>query len=313
MIAFASSLDQAGPFTRDVTDAALLLSAHGRPGPVRQHQHRPARAGHSCRRRPTSRASASACPEELTGEGIEPGVLDGVQRDARPRPRARRDGRDDAPAALAARPRRLLPDRAGRVLVEPRPLRRRALRLPRRRRRAACSGCTPRRASRASAPRSSGACMLGTYALSSGYYDAYYGRAQKVRTLIARDFDAPPGRASTSSSRPTAPGRRVRARRQDRRPARDVPQRRLHGADVARRHPGASRSRTGSPRACRSASRSPARRSARTASSTRRTRSSRRSASTDRGRSHDATTNPSSGWRSTSSSRPARRCSAAAS
>jgi aspartyl-tRNA(Asn)/glutamyl-tRNA(Gln) amidotransferase subunit A len=31
--------------------------------------------------------------------------------------------------------------------------------------------------------------MLGTYALSSGYYDAYYGQAQKVRTLIARDFD----------------------------------------------------------------------------------------------------------------------------
>ena len=27
--------------------------------------------------------------------------------------------------------------------------------------------------------------MLGTYALSSGYYDAYYGRAQRVRTLIA--------------------------------------------------------------------------------------------------------------------------------
>ena len=32
--------------------------------------------------------------------------------------------------------------------------------------------------------------MLGTYALSSGYYDAYYGQAQKVRTLIVRDFDA---------------------------------------------------------------------------------------------------------------------------
>ncbi|MET9339581.1 MULTISPECIES: Asp-tRNA(Asn)/Glu-tRNA(Gln) amidotransferase subunit GatA [unclassified Nonomuraea] len=32
--------------------------------------------------------------------------------------------------------------------------------------------------------------MLGTYALSSGYYDAYYGQAQKVRTLIARDFEA---------------------------------------------------------------------------------------------------------------------------
>jgi aspartyl-tRNA(Asn)/glutamyl-tRNA(Gln) amidotransferase subunit A len=32
--------------------------------------------------------------------------------------------------------------------------------------------------------------MLGTYALSSGYYDAYYGTAQKVRTRISEDFNA---------------------------------------------------------------------------------------------------------------------------
>jgi aspartyl-tRNA(Asn)/glutamyl-tRNA(Gln) amidotransferase subunit A len=32
--------------------------------------------------------------------------------------------------------------------------------------------------------------MIGTYALSSGYYDAFYAKAQKVRTLIKRDFDA---------------------------------------------------------------------------------------------------------------------------
>ena len=32
--------------------------------------------------------------------------------------------------------------------------------------------------------------ILGTYALSSGYYDAYYGQAQKVRTLISQDFAA---------------------------------------------------------------------------------------------------------------------------
>jgi aspartyl-tRNA(Asn)/glutamyl-tRNA(Gln) amidotransferase subunit A len=32
--------------------------------------------------------------------------------------------------------------------------------------------------------------MIGTYALSSGYYDAYYGSAQKVRTLIQNDFNA---------------------------------------------------------------------------------------------------------------------------
>ena len=31
--------------------------------------------------------------------------------------------------------------------------------------------------------------MLGTYALSAGYYDAYYGKAQKVRTLMRRDFE----------------------------------------------------------------------------------------------------------------------------
>jgi aspartyl-tRNA(Asn)/glutamyl-tRNA(Gln) amidotransferase subunit A len=32
--------------------------------------------------------------------------------------------------------------------------------------------------------------MLGTYALSAGYHDAYYGKAQRVRTLVRRDFDA---------------------------------------------------------------------------------------------------------------------------
>ncbi|WP_049572101.1 Asp-tRNA(Asn)/Glu-tRNA(Gln) amidotransferase subunit GatA [Streptomyces sp. SBT349] len=46
--------------------------------------------------------------------------------------------------------------------------------------------------------------MLGTYALSSGYYDAYYGSAQKVRTLISRDFDAAFARVDVLVS-PTSP------------------------------------------------------------------------------------------------------------
>ncbi len=46
--------------------------------------------------------------------------------------------------------------------------------------------------------------MLGTYALSSGYYDAYYGSAQKVRTLIQRDFAAAFGQVDVLIS-PTAP------------------------------------------------------------------------------------------------------------
>jgi aspartyl-tRNA(Asn)/glutamyl-tRNA(Gln) amidotransferase subunit A len=46
--------------------------------------------------------------------------------------------------------------------------------------------------------------MLGTYALSSGYYDAYYGQAQKVRTLVSRDFAAAFGQCDVLVS-PTAP------------------------------------------------------------------------------------------------------------
>ncbi|WP_075846668.1 Asp-tRNA(Asn)/Glu-tRNA(Gln) amidotransferase subunit GatA [Saccharomonospora sp. CUA-673] len=46
--------------------------------------------------------------------------------------------------------------------------------------------------------------MLGTYALSSGYYDAYYGSAQKVRTLITRDFAAAFGKVDVLVS-PTTP------------------------------------------------------------------------------------------------------------
>jgi aspartyl-tRNA(Asn)/glutamyl-tRNA(Gln) amidotransferase subunit A len=46
--------------------------------------------------------------------------------------------------------------------------------------------------------------MLGTYALSAGYYDAYYGKAQKVRTLIIRDFEAAYERCDVLLS-PTSP------------------------------------------------------------------------------------------------------------
>jgi aspartyl-tRNA(Asn)/glutamyl-tRNA(Gln) amidotransferase subunit A len=46
--------------------------------------------------------------------------------------------------------------------------------------------------------------MLGTYALSSGYYDAYYVKAQKVRTLIKRDFDEAWGKVDAIVA-PTSP------------------------------------------------------------------------------------------------------------
>jgi aspartyl-tRNA(Asn)/glutamyl-tRNA(Gln) amidotransferase subunit A len=46
--------------------------------------------------------------------------------------------------------------------------------------------------------------MLGTYALSAGYYDQYYGKAQKVRTLIERDFREAFGRCDVIAT-PTSP------------------------------------------------------------------------------------------------------------
>ena len=69
--------------------------------------------------------------------------------------------------------------------------------------------------------------MLGTYALSSGYYDAYYGKAQQVRTLIIRDFEAAFEQVDVLVS-PTHPDHRVPARGAGGRPARHVRRRPVH-------------------------------------------------------------------------------------
>ena len=69
MIAFASSLDQAGPFTRDVTDAALLLGAMVGAGPARLDLARPARSRSRCRRATDLQGLRLGVPEELTRRG----------------------------------------------------------------------------------------------------------------------------------------------------------------------------------------------------------------------------------------------------
>ena len=55
--------------------------------------------------------------------------------------------------------------------------------------------------------------ILGTYALSAGYYDAWYGSAQKVRTLIIQDFHNASRRPTCWSPRPARPPRSSSARR----------------------------------------------------------------------------------------------------
>jgi aspartyl-tRNA(Asn)/glutamyl-tRNA(Gln) amidotransferase subunit A len=186
MIAFASSLDQAGPLTRDVCDAALLF-AHmtGRDECDATSLQFP----HAIEPPSAERLDGVTLgvPQELTGEGIEAGVLDAFQASLA---RAQELGASvtevrlpHAPHALSAYY-VLAPAEASSNLARFDGVRygTRAedahdlLDMYTRTRHDGFGAEVKRRI------------MLGTYALSSGYYDAYYGRAQRVRTKIAEDF-----------------------------------------------------------------------------------------------------------------------------
>jgi aspartyl-tRNA(Asn)/glutamyl-tRNA(Gln) amidotransferase subunit A len=187
MIAFASSLDQAGPFTRDVTDAALLL----------RHMVGQDPRDSTSLDFPEEIAAPQAAdlsglklgvPQELTGEGIEPGVRKAfdatlalaeqlgatVESCSLPHaPHALSAYYLIAPAEASANLARFDGVRYG-LRVDADDL----LGMYTQTREAGFGTEVKRRI------------MLGTYALSSGYYDAYYGRAQQVRTKVADDFRA---------------------------------------------------------------------------------------------------------------------------
>ncbi len=186
MIAFASSLDQAGPLTRDVTDSALLLrhmvgrdacdsTSLDYPGEVELP---------SAERLDGIRLGV---PEELSGEGIEPGVLDTFRRtlDLAADLGATVESMKlpHAPHALAAYY-ILAPAEASSNLA-----RYDGVRYGLRATGAEdlLSMYTETRHD-GFGPEVKRRIMLGTYALSAGYYDAYYGRAQQVRTKISEDF-----------------------------------------------------------------------------------------------------------------------------
>ena len=188
LIAFASSLDQVGPFARSVTDAARLYAAI---------------AGHDPR-------DSTSIPEDVPDvtasleHGVE-GLRVGVVVDALG------DGVEPAVAARAREAAQLLGKLGAEVVDVSLPHARYGI--------AAYYLIAPSEASSnlarydgvryglrvdgdtteamMAATRSAGfgtevirRIMIGTYALSAGYYDAYYVSAQRVRTLIIRDYDA---------------------------------------------------------------------------------------------------------------------------
>jgi aspartyl-tRNA(Asn)/glutamyl-tRNA(Gln) amidotransferase subunit A len=186
MIAFASSLDQAGPLTRDVRDAALMFRHMvGRdecdatslqfPGEIELP---------SAERLEGVRLGV---PEELAGEGIEAGVLDAFRAAL-----AKAEGLGahisevrlpHAPHALSAY-----------YVIAPAEASSNLSRFDGVRYGLRAEGATDltdmytRTRHDGFGAEVKRRIMLGTYALSSGYYDAYYGRAQRVRTKISEDF-----------------------------------------------------------------------------------------------------------------------------
>jgi aspartyl-tRNA(Asn)/glutamyl-tRNA(Gln) amidotransferase subunit A len=192
MIAFASSLDQCGPLTRDVTDAALLLAAMQGRDPCDSTSVGIA-GGIEAPSGEDLEGLRFAVPAELAGDAIEAGVrevfeatlkrieaLGGEVAEA-PLPHAEHGISAYyviAPAEASSNLARYDGVRYGmRVETEGD-----VVEMYESTRAAGFGDEVKRRI------------MLGTYALSSGYYEAYYGRAQKVRTKIAEDFAAAFGR-----------------------------------------------------------------------------------------------------------------------
>ncbi len=202
LIAFASSFDQVGPITKNVKDAALMLNFLVGKDPLDSTS-----VAHPEEiRLPDDRDLSGiklGIVDELVGEGIDPGVLSVFNEAvAKLEAAGASIGKANMPNSEYALPAYyiLAPAEASSNLARFDGVRF-GLRA------GGANGVTEMYEE----TRSLGfgeevkrRIMLGTYALSSGYYDAYYGQAQKVRTLIVQDFEKALGEFDLLIS-PTAP------------------------------------------------------------------------------------------------------------
>jgi len=188
MIAFASSLDQCGPLTRDVTDAALMLNCMQGRDPL-DSTSVGIEAGVGMPSRTDLSGLRFGVPRELSAgvEGIEPGVaerfeamLDLVRELGGEVAECELPHAEHGLAAYYV----LAPAEASANLARYDGVRY-GVRDPQASDLGEMYELTRSNGFGAEVKRR---IMLGTYALSSGYYDAYYGQAQKVRTKIAEDF-----------------------------------------------------------------------------------------------------------------------------
>jgi aspartyl-tRNA(Asn)/glutamyl-tRNA(Gln) amidotransferase subunit A len=188
MIAFASSLDQAGPLTRDVTDAALLF-AHMTGQDECDSTSLPFPERIAMPSRGDLEGVRLGVPEELTGSdgGVEAGVRESFEATLA---LAERLGAVIEPCRLPHAPHAL----SAYYLIAPAEASANLARFDGVRYGLRVDGdggllsMYSRTRAAGFGPEVKRRIMLGTYALSSGYYDAYYGTAQKVRTKISDDF-----------------------------------------------------------------------------------------------------------------------------
>ncbi len=186
LIAFASSLDQIGPIARTVPDAAVALLAVAGHDPRDATSYRGAVPDVTAGLETGVDGVRIGLVRELSAEGIEPGVRAAVAATL------------DALADAGARVEEVsLPSTAEALsayyLIAPAECSANLARFDGVRYGPRLDGATAeemmaRTRADGFGPEVTRRILLGTYALSAGYYDAFYGQAQRVRTLIIRDF-----------------------------------------------------------------------------------------------------------------------------